>query len=106
MGLLLIVVLGPTWLVYEYFVEPRRYAAALKRILPPHGRVSVSSDSVTLVVRGQETKLPWSLVKAVVDAQAFFLLVLSPFAFTFVPKPGLPKEAHDALLARSQRGAA
>lgn len=105
-GVVFIVVIGPVWLAYEYLFEPHRYAARLKRVLPSRGRLSVDSEAVSLVVRGQESKLPWSLVKVVVETQAFFLLVVSPFAFTFVPKSGLPVEAYDTLRAKSQIGAA
>jgi YcxB-like protein len=92
-----VVVLGPVWLLYEYFIGPSRYAARLKRVLPASGRMSVGSESVSLVVRGQEAAIPWSMVKVVVETHALFLLVLSPFAFAFVPKTGLPVEAYETL---------
>jgi hypothetical protein len=101
-----VVVIGPVWLAYEYFIEPHRYAAKLRRVLPSHGRVSVDAEAVLFVVNGKESKLPWSLVKVVVETQAFFLLVVSPFAFTFVPKSGLPGAAYDTLQAKSRAGAA
>ena len=48
-GVVFIVVLGPVWLLYKYFVGPTQYAARLKRFLPSHGRVSVGSEAVSLV---------------------------------------------------------
>lgn len=105
-GVVFVVVVGPVWLLYEYFVEPHRYAARLKRVLPSRGRVSINSEAVSFLVRGQESKLPWSSVKVVVETQAFFLLIVSPFAFTFVPKSGLPVETYDTFRARSQARAA
>lgn len=105
-ALVFIAVLGPAWLLYEYFVAPSRYAARLRRALPPSNRVTVSSDSVVLTVRDQQATIPWSDVKVVVETQAFFLLVLSPFAFAFVPRSSLPVEAYDTLHLRARASAA
>ena len=105
-GLLFLAVLGPTWLLYQYFIRPSQYRAKLRRALPPHSRVALAAASVSLEVQGQEAVIPWSVVKAVVEAEALFLLVVSPFAFTFVPKPGLPEAAYEALHARAGRRAA
>jgi hypothetical protein len=101
-----IVVIGPVWLLYKYFIAPSQYASKLKRNLPSHVPISVGSEAVSFVVRGQEATIPWSIVKAVVETQALFLLVLSPIASTFVPKSGLPIEAYDMLHSRSRSGAA
>jgi hypothetical protein len=101
-----VVVLGPTWLLYKYFVAPPMYAARLRRVLPSQSRVSLAAASVSLEVQGQQVEIPWSRIKAVVETSALFLLVVSPFAFTFVPRIGMPAEAHEALHARSRYRAA
>ncbi len=101
-----VVVLGPMWLLYKYFVGPSQYAARLRGVLPTSGRMSVGPESVSLMVRGQEAAIPWSMVKLVVETEALFLLVLSPFACAFVPRAGLPVEAYEALHKRSRPRAA
>jgi hypothetical protein len=106
LGVAFVVVLGPTWLLYEYLSIPSRYAVKLRRVLPPRSRVSLSVASVSLERQGQEAVLPWSLVKAVVETSAMFLLVVSPFAFTFVPRLGMPAAAYETLHARSRYRAA
>ena len=103
--ILLIVFIGPVWLLYKYFATPARYAAKLKRLLPPSARASVNSESVTLMTRDREATIPWRVVKAVVETPSVFLFVLSPFAFTFVPRSGLPEEAYAMLRSKSVRGA-
>jgi hypothetical protein len=105
-GLVFIVVLGPAWLLYEYFLAPSRYAARLKHALPLSNRVTITSESLALTVRDREAAIPWTTIKAIVETQALFLLVLSPFAFAFVPRSGLPVEAYDTLHSRAQASAA
>jgi hypothetical protein len=97
-----VALLGPTWLLYRYFVAPATHAASLRRVLPAQGSVSLSAASVSLEVRGKQVEVPWSAVKAVVETNTLFLLVLSPFAFTFLPRIGMPFEADKSLLARSR----
>jgi hypothetical protein len=104
-GISVIVVLGPIWLAYKYFVGPSRYAARLKAMLPASGRTSVGSESVALVVRGKEVAIPWTLVKVVLETEGLFLLVLSPLSFVFIPRRGLPTEVYETLHAKSQLGA-
>jgi hypothetical protein len=84
------------------FVAPATHAASLRRVLPAQGSVSLSAASVSLEVRGKQVEVPWSAVKAVVETNTLFLLVLSPFAFTFLPRIGMPFEADKSLLARSR----
>ncbi len=105
-GVVIVVVLGPTWLLYKYFSIPSQYAVKLRSALPTRGRVSLSAASVSLEVQGQEAVVPWSLVRAVVETSAVFLLVVSPFAVTFVPRVGLPAAAYETLRARSRYRAA
>src|SRR4051812_475656 len=56
-GVAFIVLLSPVWLLYQYFIRPSQYAARLKRVLPMHGRISISAEAVSLVVRGQEASI-------------------------------------------------
>jgi hypothetical protein len=97
-----VVVLGPLWLLYEHFVWPSRYASKLVRVLPPSGRVSVARDSIFFTTRRRDAEIPWSKIKGVLETQSAFILVLSPFAFVFIPRAGLPLDAYGALHARSQ----
>jgi uncharacterized iron-regulated membrane protein len=101
-----VVVLGPTWFLYRYFTSPSKYTASLRRVFPPSVRVSLKAASVTFEVQGQEREVPWSLVKAVVESSNFFLLVFSPFAFTLLPRQGMPAEAEESLHARARQRAA
>jgi hypothetical protein len=101
-----VVVLPATWFLYKYFSIPSQYAAKLRPLLPPRSRVSLALASVSLEINGREAEIPWSAVKAVVETSASFLLVLSPFAFTFVPRLGMPAAGYEALHARSRYRAA
>ena len=101
-GVGFVVVLGPTWLLYQYFLSPKRYAVKLRRVLPPRSRVSLSAASLSLEMPGQAAVIPWSMVKAVVETGSLYLIVVSPFAFTFVPRLGMSVEAGESLRARSQ----
>jgi len=92
-----IVVIGPVWLLYEHFVWPSRYVSRLLRLLPSPGRVSLTSESVSVETRKQDAVIQWSKIKRVLETQNAFLLVLYPFAFLLIPKVGLPMEAYDAL---------
>ena len=101
-----VVVLGPTWLLYKYLSIPSQYASRLRRVLPSRSRVSLATATVSLETQGQQAVIPWSLVRAVVETSAMFLLVVSPFAFTFVPMLGMPAAAYATLHARSRYRAA
>lgn len=103
--LVFIVAVGPIWLLYQYFLEPVRQAARLKRVLPPRVRMSVGLDALSVMADERDGGIPWTLVKALLETDALFLLVLSPFSFTFIPKADLPVGAHEALSekARSPR---
>jgi hypothetical protein len=101
-----IVILGPIWLLYKYFVTPARQAARLRRLLLPSVRASVNSGSLTLVVLNREITFPWSIVKAVVETPSLFLVVVSPFSFAFLPRSGLPSEVYATLRSKALRGAA
>jgi hypothetical protein len=102
-----LVVLGPVWLLYKYFVGPRTYAMKLRLVLASTGQVAVSRDSIALPGRSTEAVVfPWSMVKVVLEQQSHFLLVLSPFSSYFVPRPGMPVAAYDILHSKSARSAA
>lgn len=98
--------IGPIWLLYEYFLAPRRHAARLKAILPPDVRISLRPDVLGVFAKGKEAAIPWSRIRAVVETNALFLLVLSPVAFGFIPRAAMPMEAYEALRAKSGKGAA
>jgi hypothetical protein len=100
------VVLAPVWLLYEHFIWPSRHAAKLGKLLPEHVRMTISSEALSAVLREQDAVIPWSIVTAVLETKAFFLLVISPFAFVLVPRSHLPREAYEVLQAKSGAGAA
>lgn len=105
-AIVLLVILGPTWLVYKYFVAPSHLAAKLRRRFPSEMRVSMAFASVSFDVQGEQVEIPWSAVKAVVETSNLFLLVVSPFAFMFLPRISMPVEAQESLHARSRYRAA
>lgn len=104
--LVFIVAAGPTWLLYEYFLAPSRFAARLKRALPSSTRVSFGRQSVSFLFGAQAVSVPWSDIKAVVETGTLFLLVVSPFTFVLLPRAGIPPAGYRALHARSQPTAA
>ena len=85
-----IVVLGPVWLLYNYFTGPHLQAHLLRRILAVRGNVSVGDDCVVLPGQdGREVSFAWSKTK-VVEHASIYLLVPSPFFVYYVPKLGMP----------------
>ncbi len=105
-GVGVIAAIGPIWLLYEYFVAPQRHAARLRAILPPYVRISLGPDALRVSAKGKEAAIPWPRIRAVVETNALFLLVLSPGAFGFIPRAAMPMEAYEALHAKSGKGAA
>ena len=95
-----VVGIGPVWLLYEHFVWPSRYVSRLLRLLPSPGRVSLSSESVSVQTRKQDAVIQWSKIRTVLETPQAFLLVLYPFAFLFIPKANLPTEAYDAFRSK------
>jgi hypothetical protein len=96
-----VVAVGPAWLLYEYFISPRRFAARLKRMLPDSARVAFAKQSISFAFDDQKVAVPWHDVKAVVETETLFLLVVSPFTFLLLPKSGVPPAVNKALHARS-----
>jgi YcxB-like protein len=104
--LIFVVVIGPIFLVKEYFVGPRIYEIKAKHILATSGRVTVGPESITLPGQRGEISFPWSIIKVVVERPNFFLLVLSPFSSYFVPRQGMPAEVYDLLHSKVNFNAA
>jgi hypothetical protein len=98
-----VVVSGPVWLLYQYFLEPSRQAAVLRQLLPPQLPMSIGPTTLWITTAGREIAIP---VKVVVETNALFLVVLSPFAFALVPRSDLPREAFELLHGKAQPGAA
>jgi hypothetical protein len=99
---LFVVVFCPAWLFYRHFDGPRRRATMLKRVLPRSARVSVTAESVSYALQSREVTIPLSHTKAVIETQPLFLIVLTPFAFFFLPKSNIPAEAYEILHNRAQ----
>ena len=95
-----LVVLGPAWLLYQHYLWPTLHVSRLLRSLPSPGRVSLTSESLSIETRKQDAVFQWSSIKGVVETPATFLVVLYPFMFLFIPKVGIPVEAHDALRSK------
>ena len=95
-----IVIVGPVWLLYEQFVWPQWYVSRLLRVLPSPGRISVSEDSISVTTVRRDALIPWTRIKRVLEARSAYVLVLSPFAFLFIPTTGLPAKVRDGLRAR------
>jgi hypothetical protein len=94
-GVIFVVILGPSWLLYQYFLSPRLYEIKHQLILEPSGLVVVDPEAVHLPARRGIFVLRWSALSAVLETPAFFLLVLSPFSAYFVPRLGMPGPAYD-----------
>jgi len=101
-----VVILGPSWLLYQYFLGPRLYEIKHQLILEPSGVVVVNQEAVHLPARRGSFVLRWSALSAVLESPAFFLLVLSPFSAYFVPRHGMPSAAYDAFHSKAVSRAA
>jgi hypothetical protein len=98
---LFLVIGSPLWLLYEHFIWPRAYALRLVRSLSSATQVSINREWIFVAARGQYTPIRWSRIKKVVQTPSVFLLVLSPFAFLFIPTAGLPVDARDVLCSKA-----
>ncbi len=90
----------PLWLLYEHFIWPRKHASRLLRVLPSPGRITLSSESISIATLRKDAVVPWSRIKRVLETDVAFLLVPYPFMFLFIPKADLPVEVYDALHSR------
>lgn len=97
-----VVILGPIYLAYVYFGYPRKFAARLKQRLLPTTHFSLSPEAFGVRTRQGSIIVPWARVKSILEFPSYFLLVLTPFAFTVIPKIGLPPEAFTDLEERGR----
>ena len=97
-----VVAFVPIWLLYKFFVAPRTRAAMFRLILAETGHVTIESESIALPTHRGEMVIPWNRVRIVVEKDTFFLLILSPVFFYFVPKVGMPQDAYENLRLRPQ----
>jgi hypothetical protein len=88
-----IVVMGPVYFASFYFFYPRRFAERLKKYLMPSAHFSLDASALSISTKKGSGTVPWSAVKAVLKYPAYFILVLSPIAFSVIPKAGLPIDA-------------
>ena len=95
----LTVVAGPVWLLYQYFIEPGRRAAILKKALPSSRTVTLGPTTLWLTAGGREFAIP---INVVVETSSLFLVVLSPFVFVLLPTSDLPGQAFEVLHGKSR----
>jgi hypothetical protein len=85
-----IVALAVIYFVWFYIRMPGRLAGRMKRSLDPAVRLRVDSQGILASVVSGPVLIDWSRVKFLLEQESYFLLVLSPFSYLIVPKPGLP----------------
>ncbi|OGA22386.1 MAG: hypothetical protein A3I02_06605 [Betaproteobacteria bacterium RIFCSPLOWO2_02_FULL_67_26] len=97
-----VVVVGPLYCAYLYFLFPRRYASRVARFLAPTAHISFTESAFEFSAKDRVVTVPWSQIKAVWECPVGFLLVFSQFvpSFTVVPKNGLPTSTHEFLDAK------
>lgn len=93
----LLAVLGPVFLVLMHLRFPRKLAAALKQGLKPAVHVSVSSSSFSMLAKDRSFTKQWTDLKAILKRPDYFLRVVAPLAFTFIPKKDVPLAAHQLI---------
>jgi YcxB-like protein len=93
----IVAALGPLFFSWEYFRLPRTLAAPMKKGLKPTTRVSVSSSSFTMSAKGRSFTKRWSDLRAILELSDYFLLIIAPLAFTFIPKKDTPQEAQQLI---------
>lgn len=93
----LLAVLGPVFLLLMYFRFPGKLAAALKQGLKPSARVSVSSSGLSMSVKGRSFTRQWTDLQAILEFPDYFLLVVAPLVFTFIPKKDIPLAAQQLI---------
>ena len=86
----LIAALGPVYLAVIYYVYPKKFATALKRVLQPTAHVTIDPTGFGIAAKGRRIELPWSDVKFVLEFPDYFVLGISQLAFAVIPKGSLP----------------
>lgn len=101
-----LVFIGPTFLIYKYFVGPLVTVEKLKMVLASSGRVIVGAESLVLPTQKAQLDLAWKSIKAVVEKPELFLIVLFPNTAYFIPKRGMPDAILQILRAKNQSDSA
>jgi len=94
--------LGPVYFPWAYLRLPKTFAAAMKQGLKPNAHLSVSSSSFTISAKGRSFSKPWTDLRAILEFPDYFLLVVAPLAFTFIPKKDTPPEAQQLIREASR----
>ncbi|SRR6266849_3715899 len=95
--------IGPAYFPWAYFRFPSKFAANMKRGLKPTARLSVTSSSFSILAKGRSFTKQWADLKAILEFPDFFLIVVAPLAFTFIPKKDAPDEAQQLIREASRR---
>lgn len=99
----MIAALGPLYLSIVYFYFPQKFSDVLKQRLQPAAKISLSSAGFGIAANGRAVTLPWSDVKRIREFPDYFILLTSRFAFTIIPKQGLPAASQQLLRQISTR---
>ena len=93
----LLAVLVPVFLLLMYFRFPGKLAAALKQGLKPSAHASVSPSSLSMSVKGRSFTKSWTDLQEILEFPDYFLFVLAPLVFTFIPKKDIPPAAQQLI---------
>ena len=93
----LLAVLCPLFLLLMYIRFPGKLAAGLKRGMKPSAHVSVRPSGFSMWVTGRSLTKEWTDLQAILEFPDYFLLVVAPFAFTFIPKKDMPVAAQQLI---------
>ena len=93
----LIAALGPIYFPWAYHRFPQKFATNMKKGLKPAVQVSLNSSSLGMSANGQSFTKPWTDFKEILEFADYFMFVLNPLAFTFVPKKDTPVAAQQLI---------
>ena len=93
----LLAALGPLYFPWRYLRLPEALAAPMKQMLKPTAHISICPLSFTMSAKERSFTSPWADLKAILEYTDYFLLVVGPFAFTFIPKKDAPYEAQQLI---------
>ncbi len=85
--------LGPIYFPWQYYRLPGALSVRMKETLVPNAEVSIGASTFTLSAKGRSFTCHLKDLKEIAELQDYFLFVVGPLAFTFIPNRDMPLDA-------------
>ncbi len=88
-----------TYYVANYFLRPRVIARRLLRAFGHGALVTLRPDGFDIEVGSSRMSRPWGRQRAILESDAYFLLVILPTIGLVLPRQGMPEQGVDWIRA-------